>query len=214
MKRVKTTAAAVLAVLLALSLAGCGTAMSDASVMLVQGNLDEIYLGKYDSGFLELVDSTEAVAEENYLQGLETEAQYFAYYFDIEYLTDELESEIVELYKDIYAHSRYEVGEVAKINDTTYGVSVTVYPVDIMQKVVEQSEAAITALNEQTFETYEEYDSAWAEMFITLCRDNLDSIGYLDPVDMVVQVTQNSDGVWTIYESDFNRVDAAIISYP
>ena len=48
MKKFRTAAALILALALALSLAGCGTAMSDASAMLVQGNLDEIYLGKFD----------------------------------------------------------------------------------------------------------------------------------------------------------------------
>ena len=56
MKKFRTAAALILALALALSLAGCGTAMSDASAMLVQGNLDEIYLGKFDPDFLTLVD--------------------------------------------------------------------------------------------------------------------------------------------------------------
>lgn len=219
MKTAKKAAALAVLLALALSLAGCGTAMSDASALLVQGNLDEIYLGKFDPAFLELVDVTEAEAEENYEQGLGVEADYFMQYFQIEYPTDELRQEVVELYKDIYSHARYEVGEATKVDDTTYGVPVSVYPMDIMQKVSEQSEAAINELH-QTYTQdvinadYEAYDHAWAEMIIGLCRDNLDSVGYLDPEDMVVQVTQNDSGVWTIYESDFSRVDAAIIYYP
>ena len=51
MKKFRTAAALILALALALSLAGCGTAMSDASAMLVQGNLDGIYLGKFDPRF-------------------------------------------------------------------------------------------------------------------------------------------------------------------
>ena len=116
----------VLALVLALSLAGCGTAMTDASTVLVQGNLDEIYLGKYDPAFLELVNTTEEQAEANYIQGLETEADYFAYYFSIDYMDDTLQDEIVELYKEIYSHSRYEVGEATKVDDSTYGVPVTI----------------------------------------------------------------------------------------
>ena len=51
-------------------------------------------------------------------------------------------------------------------------------------------------------------------MWIQLCRDNLDSIGYLEPQEMVVQVKQDSDGLWTIYDDDFNRIDVAMIYYP
>ena len=62
MKRAKRFAALALALALALSLAGCG-AMEDVSRTLVQGNLDEIYLGKYSDEFLELVDITADEAE-------------------------------------------------------------------------------------------------------------------------------------------------------
>ncbi len=213
MKRAKRFAALALALALALSLAGCG-AMEDVSRTLVQGNLDEIYLGKYSDEFLELVDITADEAEANYLQGLQTEAEFFMYYFDITYPTEELTNELVELYKEIYSHSRYEVGESTKVDDTTYGVQLTIYPIDIMQKVVDQSEPVITELNNQTFDTYEAYDAAWAEAFIQLCRDNLDSVGYLDPVEMVVQVKRDDNNVWTIYEDDFQDIDLAMIHYP
>ena len=213
MKRAKRLAALALALALALSLAGCG-AMEDVSRTLVQGNLDEIYLGKYSDEFLELVDITADEAEANYLQGPQTEAEFFTYYFDITYPTEELTNELVELYKEIYSHSRYEVGESTKVDDTTYGVQLTIYPIDIMQKVVDQSEPVITVLNNQTFDTYEAYDAAWAEAFIQLCRDNLDSVGYLDPVEMVVQVKRDDNNVWTIYEDDFQDIDLAMIHYP
>ena len=213
MKRAKRFAALALALALALSLAGCG-AMEDVSRTLVQGNLDEIYLGKYSDEFLELVDITADEAETNYLQGLQTEAEFFMYYFDITYPTEELTNELVELYKEIYSHSRYEVGESTKVDDTTYGVQLTIYPIDIMQKVVDQSEPVINELNNQTFDTYEAYDAAWAEAFIQLCRDNLDSVGYLDPVEMVVQVKRDENNVWTIYEDDFQDIDLAMIHYP
>lgn len=213
MKRAKRFAALALALALALSLAGCG-AMEDVSRTLVQGNLDEIYLGKYSDEFLELVDITADEAEANYLQGLQTEAEFFTHYFDITYPTEELTNELVELYKEIYSHSRYEVGESTKVDDTTYGVQLTIYPIDIMQKVVDQSEPVITELNNQTFDTYEAYDAAWAEAFIQLCRDNLDSVGYLDPVEMVVQVKRDDNNVWTIYEDDFQDIDLAMIHYP
>ena len=225
MKKSSWAMSLVLALVLALSLAGCGTAMTDASTVLVQGNLDEIYLGKYDPAFLELVNTTEEQAEANYIQGLETEADYFAYYFSIDYMDDTLQDEIVELYKEIYSHSRYEVGEATKVDDSTYGVPVTIYPIDIMQTVYDQADAAIAEFNasysddemyliENDEAAYAEYDAAWARMWIQLCRDNLDSIGYLEPQEMVVQVKQDSDGLWTIYDDDFNRIDVAMIYYP
>ena len=133
MKRTKPLLALVLAAVMALSLAGCGTLMTDSVGALVQGNLDELYLGQYNEDFLQLVDITEAEAEQNYLDGLDVEAQFFAQYFLIENLTDDIKAEIVDLYKEIYSHSRYEVGEATEVDEDTYGVPVTIYPIDIMQ---------------------------------------------------------------------------------
>lgn len=221
MKKAKRALALAAALVLALSLAGCGTLMTDSVKTLVQGNMDELYLGKYDEAYLELVDSTAEESEQNYLGGLEYEAEYFAQYFNVENLTDEIKAEIVELYKEIYSHSKYEVGEASKVDETTYGVKVTIYPLDVMQKVLEESDAAIEELNAQfteeqlaTEEGYAEYDAAWARMFIGLCREKLSDVGYLEPEEIVVQVVQDpADGLWTISENDFQRVDSYIIAY-
>ena len=221
MKKAKRALALAAALVLALSLAGCGTLMTDSVKTLVQGNMDELYLGKYDEAYLELVDSTAEESEQNYLGGLEYEAEYFAQYFNVENLTDEIKAEIVELYKEIYSHSKYEVGEASKVDETTYGVKVTIYPLDVIQKVLEESDAAIEELNAQfteeqlaTEEGYAEYDAAWARMFISLCREKLSDAGYLEPEEIVVQVVQDpADGLWTISENDFQRVDSYIIAY-
>ena len=221
MKKAKRALALAAALVLALSLAGCGTLMTDSVKTLVQGNMDELYLGKYDEAYLELVDSTAEESEQNYLGGLEYEAEYFAQYVNVENLTDEIKAEIVELYKEIYSHSKYEVGEASKVDETTYGVKVTIYPLDVMQKVLEESDAAIEELNAQfteeqlaTEEGYAEYDAAWARMFIGLCREKLSDAGYLEPEEIVVQVVQDpADGLWTISENDFQRVDSYIIAY-
>lgn len=39
-------------------------------------------------------------------------------------------------------------------------------------------------------------------------------MGYLDPVEMVVQVKRDDNNVWTIYEDDFQDIDLAMIHYP
>lgn len=47
-----------------------------------------------------------------------------------------------------------------------------------------------------------------------MCRDKLSALGYMEPEEMVIQVTRGSDGLWTIADNDFQRIDAAIIYYP
>lgn len=227
MKKARRAVAIAAALVLALSLAGCGTMMEDSVQALVQGNLDEIYLGKYNEDFLQLVDITEAEAEQNYLDGLEVEAQYFAALFSIDYMTEELTAEIVDLYKEIYSHSRYEVGETTKVDDDTYGVPVTVYPIDVLQLAMDNLEAAATELQSQYTDeqiqaiinedeaALQAYDADWAQMCIGLVREQLPNLGYLDAEEMVVQVTQDeSDGLWVIADNDFQRIDNLMIYYP
>ena len=222
MKKLKKVLAFALVLALALSLAGCGTLMTDSMKLLVQGNLDVVYLGKFSEEYMELTDSTEAELEANYIDGLDFQADYFAQYFQIDNLTDEIKAQIVELYKEIFSHSRYEVGEASKVDDSTYGVKLTVYPIDVMQRVIDESDAIVDSVNSQftdeqlaTEEGYAVYDAAWAQAFIDACYDKLASVGYLDPEEMVVQVTQDpADELWTISDNDFQRIDTAIIYYP
>lgn len=230
MKSRKIPTVVALALALSLLMSGCGLlsmlgGTDEAMRDLVQGNLDEIYLGQYNEEFLELTNTTEAEAEQYYLDGLNLEAQYFAQYFLIENLTDEIKAEIVELYKDIYSHSKYEVGEAAKIDDDTYGVPVTVYPMDIIQNVFDEVSAALDEYNagfsDEEYneiisdeDAYAAYDAGWAEIVIGMVRDAVPGIGYLDPVDMVVQVQLGDDEYWSIADNDFSEVDATMIYYP
>lgn len=221
MKKAKTPVAFALILALALSLSGCGTVMSESVTALVQGNLDELYLGQYNEDFLALTETSEAEAEQNYLDGIDVEAGYFLDYFAVEYPTDELRAELAGLYREIYSHSKYEVGEATKIDGETYGVPVTIYPIDVMQQVSDAADAAIAELNARwpdealsSEEAYMQYDAEWAAMFVSLCRDALANPGYMDPQEIIVQVSKGSDGRWMISDDDFQRIDLAVIYYP
>lgn len=191
--------------------------------MLVQGNLDELYLGKFDADYLKLVDSTEEESQQSYLDGLEVEAEVFAYYFDIENLTDELKAEIVDLYKEIYAQSKYTVGDASKLDESTYAVKVTVSPLDIfvlvddvfddaMQPFYDKYAAVDTSAMSDA--EYDAYDKEWAETVIALCQSKLPEMGYLEDRSLVIQVTLDEDDYWTMSGDDFYNLDEIIIEYP
>ncbi len=224
MKRMKRSIALCLVLVMALTLTACGGGVTakDATA-LVQGNLDEIYLGKFDPEYLELVDITEADARETYEEGLEVEAEVFAYYFDISNMTDEIKAEIIDLYKEIYAWSKYTVGEASKLDESTYAVKVVVSPLDIFVLVDEAFDEAMEPfytkyanvdISAMSDDEYNAYDKEWADAVIALCREKLPEMGYLEDRSLVIQVTLDEDDYWVMSGDDFNSLDEIIIEYP
>lgn len=230
MKKLFQRACALLpALALMVSLAACGggsgVSSFDAS-KYIQGLLDKTYLGKYED-YMKVVDVTENECEEDYISGLESEAEYFAGVFQIDYLTDDLKAEIVDLYRDIYAQSKYTVSPATKQDDTTYSVKVTVEPIDIFHLVSDALDAGavddfnalyddadIDSMTDEEFDAfYAEYDEAWARMIIDLTREKLPELGYLDAQSILVQVTEDDDGLWGIPQADFDNLDWLIIDY-
>lgn len=208
---------AVCAALAAALLAGCGLASFDPKAHL-QGNLDAQYLNKYSDEYLNSVVNTKEELEKAYDDGLDVEVDYFIEYFGIEIdkCADTVKTEIKDIYKEIYSHAKYEVGDASKSGDT-YLVSLTVYPIDIVQKVVNDDWDAFAEAWQADDTLYdmteEEFETAWAEGVIGLFKARLDSIDYLEPETISVQIVKNEEGIYTISSNDFQRIDSLIIQY-
>ncbi len=225
------TALIVIAVVVVLALIGGGALSSLGSKdmtqlvgSLVQGNLDEIYLGRYSDEFMELVGSSQAECEQVYLDGLAQEVDYFLYYWNIESPTEELKSELTELYKEIYSHSRYTVGECSQLDEKTYAVKLDVYPIDIMQQVSDAIDAggmdwfyekyADFAPENASQEEYDAWDQDWANGIVDLVRAKLPDIGYTGMESRAIQVVQKEDGHWIMDDGDMSWIDVQMIYYP
>ena len=218
MKKMKVMALALAAALCLGLRSGCG---SFSASELVKSNLDLIYLDQYSDDYLKKVGLDKEQAEQQYEGGLEMEAEYFADLFSIELDTcgDEVRQQIIDLYRQIYTHSKYEVGTESRSGDT-YLVQLTVYPIDIFQKVADEDtdsfwENMQTRADAGEFAdmTDEEYEVAWAQAVIDMVAARIDSIDYLDPQTISVQVVKDDDGVYSIDTSDFNRIDSLMIAY-
>ena len=99
-------------------------------------------------------------------------------------------------------------------------MQLTVYPIDIFQKVNdEDAEAFLADIQERADAgefvnmTDDEYEVVWAQAIIDMVSARVDSIGYLDPQTISVQVVKGEDNVYVIDDSDFNRIDSLIIAY-
>lgn len=214
------------------SVGGFGT--KDVST-LVQGNIDHIYLGKYDAEYLKMVDITEEEAEADYLDGLEIEAEYFANYWgiiDSSYgesysdLDESLQNAIIGLYKEIYSHTQYEIQSVTKLEDGSYSVKVLVDPIDIMVQADEiymndeyeplnefWTKYAEVDVSAMTDEEYMAFTNEYGKIIVQMVSDLLPELGYEEQKSQVIQV-EVEDGIQSINEDDFGIFDSYVISYP
>lgn len=222
MKIFKRIAAVFMVAAIAFSMAACGSSFTKDVATLVQGNIDELYLGQYNEDYIKLVNTTRAECEQDYLDGIKAEAEFFVYYYNIEYTTDELMAEIQEMYKEIYSHSSYIVNEPSKLDDNTYALKVQIKPINIIQLVDEYWDEGMAAfydkyedadLEAMTEEEYMQFDSDWAHAILEMFYDQMPNIGYMDEESIAIQVTKGSDDVWKIADSDMGKIDELMIYY-
>jgi len=222
MKRIrKWLALSLIFCVMAVFLTGCSVTF-DASAF-IQGNLDSLYLGTVSAEFLDIVSDTEEALTQIHEATLLVEAEYFFNFFDIveDFIPPDMKSEVIDMYRLIYSNAKYEVGEATQTGDD-YLVTVTIYPIDIIQKVLDDFDDFMTAWYDRQeygiFEdlTVEEFETLWAREVINLVRGKLSSIGHLESETISVRImSQSSNGsnFYTISEDDMRRIDALIITY-
>ncbi|MBO5898982.1 MAG: hypothetical protein J6R04_08230 [Clostridia bacterium] len=234
----KTNLLRVMAIALVIGMllaTGCSLLSGEDHVTrLVQGNLDQVYLGEYDEEYLSLVDLTAEEAEEEYQTGLRYEAEYFAYYFGIltedesfDDLSPTLQQDIIDLYDEIYSHSSYEVEPSVRQRDGSYTVKVRIKPIDIMVQVVELyendgyqplldyfSESGEIDWSTITEEEYWADTNRYGELMVDMVRSLLPGLGYGEEKSQVIQVDETEDGYLQINGDDFAIFDEYVITYP
>lgn len=235
----KRIAALVLILCAVLTLSACGIlelALNREFVTdLVQGNIDAVYQGKYDPEYLKMVDITEEEAEQEYLAGLEIEAEFFANYWGIveaaygesyNDLNESLKNDIIELYNEIYSHSKYEVQDAVRQSDGSYTVKVLVEPIDIMEQALDLyngdeyaplndfwAKYENTDFNAMSDEDYIAYIHEYGEIIVQMVRGLLPDLGYKEQKSLVIQV-EEVDGSFGVNQDDFMNFDSYVIYYP
>lgn len=214
---IKRVSSCLLAVCLAVLLCACSMSRSEAAAY-VKGTLDSFYLNQSSEDYLEMIGSTTEECEEDYRQYVLNEVDYFKSYMDISEVSDETQQRIVNIIETLYKNCRYEVGEVAKSSDR-FLVSVTVYPVDVISRALEDGIAEFerSYTDNASRGMYDnmsdsELEELWAQGIISEVEAKMANIGYLDPVTISVQVVEDEDGYY-ISDDDLVRMDELVIEY-
>lgn len=210
------------ALMITAAFAGCGSpAEDDFARAYVQGVLDTLYLGQYNEDFLAITDyeSADDLAED-YENGILVETDYFAYYFDVSLLTDETRTMLVELYKELYRFSKYQVAPSSG-DESEYMVEVTISPIDVIKNVVEEDieyylESFQRLYDNGDFDslTEAEYEDLYAQGIIALIQDRMADVGYLEDQTVTVSLIQDeADGLYYIQNDGLAEIDEYIIQY-
>ena len=221
----KKLTALALSAALALGLCACGGGEKEAlspfdAKVYVDGLLRETYLGEYLPEYLELVGITESEAEYTYQTSLDTEVSNCLYYYDIDYPTDRLREELGKLYREIYGHAKFEVISAAEQEDGSYVVKVSVEPVDTIRLAQDKREKALKEFDEkypadvQEAMTGEELDKKRAEIVLKALRDVVEDTGNLPAEEILVQITRDEEGVYSLPTAELKKIDDRIIDYP
>ena len=229
--------AVVLAFAMVLALTACGSidvggGTSDIT-LLVRGNLDAVYPGIFDPDYLELVGTDEATAKSDYEAGIASEAEFFCYYFgiidsefgeDFSDIPEDLQAEVIQLYKDIYSKSSYECKEAVEQSDGSYTVQVLIDPIDVIQKAYDTIDAG--------YQPWQEFNEKYADadfndatvneayirektrMALDLVQSFMPDLGYLDQKSLSVQIQQDADGYYSINSDDWSTIDLYMVNYP
>lgn len=224
-------AALALTLVLSAGLSACGgeTMTAFDATAYVSGVLDETYRGTWTNAFLDLVDLTEGEAQDAYETSLEEEYERFAYQFQLNdaALTEETRQSAMALLTDVCAKAQYSVGSAVLLDEERYAVEVSVRPMDLFLQVREDTLPAfqeefgeryadvdLSRLSQEEQERLEaEYENAWAQGIVELCRDQMGVMGYLDVVPMLVLVAPDDDGLYTMGANDFSNLSALILPY-
>ena len=212
---------------------GCKQATEAVFATFIEGNLNEVYLGKTNETYLKLSGSTVEESKQIYLDGMEVQAEYFAYYWGIidpdygetyDDLEDELKQEILDLCKEIYGNAKFEVLSSTKQNDGNFAVKVTVEPVDIMELANNQFdsyEPLIAFFNtytedivyEMTDEEYQVYTNDYGMLIVQLVKEQLPNLGYKETKTHLIQIAL-IDNQYIVSQDDWDNLDANIVYYP
>lgn len=195
-------------------LVGCAARFDAAGY--VKGILNNIYLDN-SAEYRESVEISMEDAHEEYLRGLEAEADFLIQYYGIDGgVSEDVHQEIVSLYQEIYKASRFEVSDAVAVG-ADYRVDVIVSPMDIFinseKDILTEVETFFSSADPEKYEKQQKLNDEVAMIVVDTIRGNLSELGYQEPVTITVMVEINENGYYSIDNDALNQIGQLMIAY-
>ncbi|MEE0777238.1 MAG: hypothetical protein U0M15_09315 [Bacillota bacterium] len=207
------------AVIAMFALAGCGGYTAEDAKDLVEGSLQVDFYGEVTDEFVDSVVNEKDDLVDDYESSVEELAAIFAETSGIEAPTDEELNEYRELSKELMAKAKWEIGEVEEQENGSFIVPVKMYPVDVVDKIVNQFEDDFMPQAEGVDVNLsdEEYEAQLMAIAAEIIKGYIKDVDYLDPIELEVEVKeQKSDDDETYFmvdDSDYEDLCAAFFSF-
>lgn len=206
MKHVKKIALALVCVMMVGILGGCG-AKFDAAAYL-KATLDNSYKND-SSGLVKLKIGTAEEAAKIYEEGIDTEINALLQGYNI---SEELEQEFRNAFKDMFSKVKYTVGEAEKQKDGSYKVKVTYEKMIIFAPMMEDYMAAVMNLQGDPTVASLSQDQQM-EKLMELMKDSLKSamgsVTYEDPKELTIRI-ELQNKVYTPNTNDLAKLEIAL----
>lgn len=219
---VLATMLSALVVLTACDLNIGGVSTKDAT-NYIKGDLDCTYLGVYSPEYLKILEIDEAEAAEQYEWNVEQEGTRFLSYIGVDDYTDAQLDQARELMREIYTHSKYEVGNAEKLSDGTFTSQIKIWPIEIMQQFTSEQldeliDEALTELNldsnsDVSDEDYAKFTDLYVTKTVELVSGLIPSLEYGTEQSVALRLQEDADGNYVMSDTDWGSVDDMIIDY-
>lgn len=210
----KKLLALMLALVTTLSLSGCSLFAQFDAAGYTQAVLDAATKAEFDK-YIELTESTPEDAQAEYDEVLES----FLAEFEAVSISDELLEKYKQLFIDLLAKTKYSVGEAEK-EGKTFLVPLTIEPLMIYEgfddEVEEKSAAFYEELQAEVQESGETpseeeiYERSF-QLVYDILSERVASATYGEPQTITITVSQNSDGLWGISDSDYEAMVSLLV---
>lgn len=211
MKHVKKIALALVGVMLAGILSGCG-AKFDAAAYL-QATLDNSYKNE-SSGLVKMKLCTAEEAAAIYEDGMNIETKSFLQGLGLS-VSEAQEEEFLATIKDIFSKTKYTVGDVEKKDDGSYVVKVTCEKMIIFAPM--QAECAAAVLNLQGDASFAALSQdQQTEKLVELIKDSMKAAAgaatYEEPAEFTVRI-ELQNKLYAPNKNDLISLEMALIDF-
>lgn len=226
----KRLGALMLALLLTLGLAACGGGVSEKDVTVyIQGEMDAYYHGQYNEDYLKLMEYSEADAKKFYDGNVEAEAERLLTFMDVQYVDDNVQAAAEEVVRQIYAKSKFSVGDTNKLKDGNFTTEVIVEPIEMMHLITEEdiqeifynicvaagydSYEKLEALQNSDMNAYNQLEIEYANQVLARVTECISQITYGTAQSVMLQMKLDDDNNYILEDNGWQTMDGYIIDY-